>query len=187
MDTVSLMLDGDRAHQIRVDDVLATSGLSRSSVYHHFGDYQGLIEATLLSRFSANVDADAKAMSQVAQESTSKDEYWKQIRKLSALTQTPQRAPVRAERARIIALAATNERFRKSLQVKQDRLTDSMAASIAIAQSKGWVTTELSAKAISVFLQAYSLGRAVDDVAGKNLENDEWLSLIEKVISSLES
>lgn len=187
MDTVSVMLDGDRAHQILVDDVLAASGLSRSSVYHHFGDYQGLIEATLLRRFSVNVDADAKAMTQVAEDSTSKDEYWERIRKLSALTQTPQRAPVRAERARIIALAATNERFRKSLEVQQDRLTDAMAASIELAQQKGWVTKELSARSISVFLQAYSLGRSVDDVAGNHLDNNEWLRVVEKVISSLES
>lgn len=185
--TVSVMLDGARPHEILVDDVLAASGISRSSVYHHFGDYQGLIEATLLRRFAVNVDADAKAMAQVVEAATSKDDYWMRLRKLSAATQTPKRAPVRAERARILALASSNERFRTTLSVEQDRLTDAMAGAIAQAQHKGWVKSNLDARAIAVFLQAYSLGRAVDDISAKPLDNNDWITLIETVIAPLEN
>lgn len=186
MDTVSEMLGGDRAHHILVDDVIIESGVSRSSIYHHFGDFQGLIEATLLLRFSVNVDADAKAMASVAENATSKEDYWDRIRKLSAATQTAERAPVRAERARIIALAATNQRFGKALAIQQDRLTDAMAGSISIAQKKGWVTNNLDSRAIALFLQAYSLGRAVDDVAGKPIDNKKWQQVVDVIISSLE-
>lgn len=185
MDTVSAMLDGAHPHDILVDEVLRVSGVSRGSLYHHFGDFPGLINATLLHRFSVNVKADAEAMMAVAQAATSKENYWERIRQLSAMTQIPERAPIRAERARIISMAASDEAFGKSLSVEQDRLTAAMANSIALAQDKGWVNPHLSAHAIAVFLQAYSLGRSVDDISNAQMNNAEWVALIELVLQPL--
>lgn len=185
--TVSDLLDGSTPNEILVDVVLARSGVSRSSVYHHFEDFQGLIEATLLRRFSANVDADAKVMADVAENATSKEEYWDRIHKLSAATQIPERAPIRAERARIISLAASNKRFGENLAVQQDRLTDAIAFSIAQAQVKGWVKPELDSRTIAVFLQAYSLGRAVDDSSSKHVNNANWVALIDQFLTTLKS
>lgn len=185
LDTVSTMLDGDTPNEIFVDDVLHASGVSRGSLYHHFGDYPALIHATLLKRFSANVDADSEAMLAVAKLSTSMDDYWNRIRTLSAATQVPERAPVRAERARMISLASSDAEFARALAVEQDRLTNSMGEAIAVAQRKGWVNQDLDPRAVATLLQAYSLGRAVDDVAGEPLSNDAWLAVIDTVIASL--
>lgn len=185
--TVSAMLDGEHPQDILVDEVLARSGISRGSLYHHFGDFPGLIEAALLRRFSVNVDTDAQAMAHVSTTSTSKEDYWMRMRELSAHTQLPQRAPMRAERARIIALAASNERFGKALSIEQDRLTEAMTSAISIAQEKGWVKPSLNPRAIAVFLQAYTLGRAVDDISNAHVDNNDWLALIEVVTAPLES
>ena len=186
LDTVSAMLDTVNPNEIYVDDVLRVSGVSRGSLYHHFGDYPSLIHATLIRRFAGNVDRDSAAMRAVAETAASKNDYWIRIRTLSAETQIRGRASARAERARVISLALTDEKFGRALAVEQDRLTNTMADAIAVAQDKGWVTSTLSPRAIAVFLQAYSLGRAVDDVAGAHLPNEEWVSLIETVISALE-
>ena len=186
MDTVSHMLDTGNPNEIYVDDVLRVSGVSRGSLYHHFGDYPSLIHATLIRRFAGNVDRDSAAMRSVAETATSQSDYWMRIRTLSAETQTQPRSSARAERARVISLAMTDDTFGRALAVEQDRLTTAMAEAIAVAQDKGWVTTRVSARAIAVFLQAYYLGRAVDDVAGTHVPNEEWVSLIETVISALE-
>ena len=187
MDTVSTMLDSSHPHDIIVDEVLKHSGVSRSSLYHHFGDFSGLIQATLLRRFSANVAADGQAMMAVAESATSKEDYWKSIRELSAYTQLPSRAPVRAERARMISMASSDPDFLKALSKEQDRVTQVMAEAISLAQEKGWVNRELSAQAISVFLQAYSIGRAVDDIAGDKVPNEDWVLLVQMVLGIFEA
>ena len=187
METVSTMLDGTNPHDILVDDVLQISGISRGSLYHHFGDFTGLIETTLLARFSANVEADGKAMWQIAESAKSKDDYWQKIRKLSANTQLPSRAPIRAERARLISMASTGGDFAAALAAAQDRLTQALADSISHAQSKGWVNPTFSPRAISLFVQAYSLGRAIDDVAKAHLPNKEWVNLIDTVLATFEA
>lgn len=184
MDTVSTMLDGQDPHDVLVDEVLRLSGVSRGSLYHHFGDFPGLIQATLLQRFSVNVDADAAALEKLARDATSKQDYWERIRKLSSITQVPERAPVRAERARLISLASSDEDFAAALAKEQQRVTDAMAHAVAAAQAKGWVDEHLSPRAIAVFLQAYSLGRAVDDVSAEHLENSQWQLVVEAAIGA---
>lgn len=181
------MLDGDNPHTILVDDVLAASEVSRGALYHHFGDYPALIEATLLRRFARNVDQDTQAIRNVTFNSTTSEDYWKKIRALSAATQIPERASVRAERARILALAATNERFGAQLAQLQEQLTTGLADAIAHAQEKGWVRQDIDPRAIAVLLQSYSLGRIVDDITDKQLANSEWVRVIDTVLSSLQS
>jgi hypothetical protein len=60
-----------------------------------------------------------------------------------------------------------------------------MAVSIALAQKNGWVNPHLSAHAIAVFLQAYSLGRSVDDISNAKVANSDWISLIERIFEPL--
>jgi hypothetical protein len=69
--------------------------------------------------------------------------------------------------------------------VEQERLTNTLVDAIEIAQEKGWVRTDLDARAIAVFLQAYTLGRAVDDVAVTKVDPEAWNKLIRAVTEPL--
>lgn len=185
--TVSGMLESENPHDILVDEVLRISGVQRGSLYHFFGDFPSLIRATLLHRFSLNVAADGAAMRSAAEKASSKEDYWNKIKELSALTQVPERAAVRAERARLISLASSDSDFAQALAGVQQRVTESMAQAIAIAQAKGWVDQSLNPHAIAVFLQAYSLGRAVDDVSAVHLDNADWQLVVEAAIGAFEN
>lgn len=182
--TVSGMLESENPHDILVDEVLRISGVKRGSLYHFFGDFPSLVRATLLHRFSENVAADGAAMRAVAENATSKEDYWNKIRTLSALTQIPERSAWRAERARLVSLASSDADFADALALEQQRVTDAVAGAISTAQDKGWVDPELNPHAIAVFLQAYSLGRTVDDVSAQHIENASWQHVVDRAIRS---
>jgi AcrR family transcriptional regulator len=184
IETVSAMLDSTEPLNIRIDEVLRQSGITRGALYHHFGGFPALVEATLLRRFTANVKSDGQAMHNVADESKTADEYWTRIHELSAVTQLPSRLAIRLERARLVGLAAEESSFSRALAQEQERVTQELTEAIALAQQKGWVRTELNPRAIATFLQAYSLGRVVDDVAATHLPNEDWLALIDFVLAS---
>lgn len=187
LQAVSAILDSDSPHEILVDKVLEKSGVQRGSLYHFFGDFPSLIRATLLHRFSENVEADGAAMLALAENATSKEDYWNKIKALSELTQVPERAAVRAERARLISLASSDSDFASALACEQQRVTEFMTQAIALAQAKGWVDQRLNPHAIAVFLQAYSLGRAVDDVSAVHLDNADWQLVVEAAIGAFEN
>ncbi|MDH6277721.1 AcrR family transcriptional regulator [Aurantimicrobium minutum] len=187
MQAVSEMLNSDKPHDILVDEVLKRSGVQRGSLYHFFGDFPSLVRSTLLHRFSANVSADGAAMLVIAENATSKEDYWKRIRALSAITQVPERAAARAERARLISLASSDTHFAAALAVEQQNVTDAVSKAIATAQKKGWVDQQLNPDAIAVFLQAYSLGRSVDDVSTKQIDNASWQLVVDAAIGAFEA
>jgi len=93
-------------------------------------------------------------------------------------TQARKRADVRFDRARMLAMAQHNERFRKKLGLVQDKLTDSLTEAIALAQSKGWANPNFQARTLAVFIQAYTLGKIVDDVGDHPMDDSEWERLI---------
>lgn len=185
IDTVSTMLDSNTPFDILIEKVLAESGVSRGSLYYHFGDFPALIEQTLIIRFSRGVDETTSMIRASVEEATSADDFWDRMRALNEFAQNPELAPRRAERARVLGMAGGNERFADLLALEQDRLNAEMTQVIAEAQSKGWVRQGVSPHAVALFLQAYTLGRALDDVADDKVVPDEWAALIMLVTSAL--
>lgn len=187
IETVSVMLDGAAPYEVLIESVLRESGVSRGSLYYHFGDFHALIEQTLILRFSRGVDETIEMMGHIASTATSQDEFWKRMHDVTVYSQSTELAPRRAERARVIGMAGSNDRFRKLLAAEQDRLTGEIIEMIQSVQAKGWVREGISPHAIALFIQAYTLGRALDDVSDHKVNPDEWVNLIRLVTSTLQN
>jgi hypothetical protein len=82
-------------------------------------------------------------------------------------------------------MAALSDRFRAALAAEQERLTNSITDLIRDSQNKGWINGSLDARSIAVFIQAYSLGRAVDDIAITQVDPASWTNLIQAVTAPL--
>lgn len=187
VETVSRMLDGQQPYDVLIDTVLRESGVSKGSLYHHFEDFPDLVEQTLVLRFSDGVDETTHMMREALETSLTADEFWIRMNNLIAFAQDPARAPRRAERARVVGMAGGNERFAALLAAEQDRLTTEITDVVAAAQQRGWVREGLSPQAVALFIQAYTLGRALDDVANTKVEPREWADLIGVVSATLKS
>ena len=187
IDTVSTMLDGQSPYDILIENVLRESEVSRGSLYYHFGDFQSVIEQTLITRFSRGVDETTAMVREAADLATSQEDFWQRMYELTLRSQSPELAPRRAERARVIGMAGSNERFGVMLAAEQDRLNADFAAVISEVQAKGWARANISPHAIALFVQAYTLGRSLDDVANNKIDPREWNDLITLVTSTLHS
>lgn len=178
---VKLMADLPLA-EITTDLVLETSGISRGSLYHHFEDLSDLLESAAVSIFAARVDANIEMMRDFVTHTGSAAEFLDKLFLLNEDAQAAQAAPSRLFRMRLIALAGENPRLAKKLAVEQDRLTDAFEALISQSQQRGYFRDDVDPRAAAVLMQAYTLGRAVDDVSSHPVAPDVWTQMIKQLI-----
>lgn len=177
------MMETTPPEDIHSEYVLQETGISRGSLYHHYEDFTELLEDAMLYRFSAGVEASTAAMESIVATARDKTEFFSLLEGVTRATQARKRADVRFDRARMLAMAQNNERFRLKLSEVQARLTDSLTGCIAQAQEKGWANPNVQARTLAVFIQAYTLGRLVDDVSATQMDDADWENLIAVVIS----
>jgi hypothetical protein len=79
-------------------------------------------------------------------------------------------------------LTYSSPRFHDALGKEQERLTEAFIDLFKEAQNKGWMSTDIDARAAAVFVQAYTVGRVVDDIAPEKVDPDAWISLIMVVV-----
>ena len=182
IETMAELLDGSDPEHITADQVLTTSGVSKGSLYHHFEDFEDLLEAALISRFSVNVDATIDGLAQILATVKSREELVSALREANAHDQAQSRAKFRLERARAAGLTYSSPRFHDALGVEQQRLTDAFTDLFIEAQNKGWMSTDINPRAAAVFVQAYTVGRVVDDIAPEKVDPQAWVDLLMTVI-----
>lgn len=181
IETMTEMLQ-EQPQDLRVEVLLSKSGVSIGSLYHHFDDLDHLIELAYARRFAMTVDLSVGVLAHIAETATSRAEVLEGLANVTRATQAQEIANTRFERARILAMAETNERFAKVLRVEQQRLTDAITDLIREAQERGWYSSDFDPQAAAVLIQAYTLGRIVDDVSENPVDPGAWIGLIDRLI-----
>ena len=181
----SELMDEVSLEDISAAMVLERAGASKSSMYHFFEDFGDLLEETFLYRFAASVQASDRFIKGIIEEATNKEDFFKALEKVTHATQARNNSAIRFQRARMLGRSERSERFRKSLGQTQQQLTDSLTNEIQNAQDKGFVSTNFQARTIAVFIQAYTLGKIVDDVTTTPMNDYDWEQLITMIASKV--
>ena len=174
-------LENCMPEEVALESIVAASGLSKGAVYHHFADFAELIEKALVVRFARYVDESIDALTLVATSARSRKEVLEGMAAMTAVTQDPSRSDIRFSRAHVLTLASRNPRLGEALAAEQVRLTNALTELIADAQEKGWFNREFDPRAAAVLIQAYTLGRIVDDITTESVDPAEWQRLIIRV------
>jgi AcrR family transcriptional regulator len=167
---------------ITVENVLEISGISRGSLYHHFADFYDLIEAAEIARFTKYVDVSIQRISDMAAAATSREELVRGVQQITRETQSPAMHQIRMDRIAALARSQGNPRFQRALAAEQERLTQALSDLVVMAQRNGWFDKALTPRAVAVFIQSYTLGRALDEISQSETDPEEWNRLIDRVV-----
>lgn len=185
LETVIQLLDQHPVEAITLDEILDISKVSKGSMYHHFQDFDDLIELAEVKRFSIYVDLSINKLSKAVMNSNSAKELREQLHKVTTATQDPNLNVLRMDRVSALARTGKSERFLKALGEEQQRLTDGLTEIVETGQDRGLVRTDIDARAMATLIQAYTLGRIVDDVVDTKVNPDNWIKLIDIIADSL--
>lgn len=180
--TVVTMLDEMDVADLQVDHVLERSGVSKGSLYHHFEDFAHLIEAAHVQRFVRMIDRSVTALADVLVGAPSKQAMVDGLKRVTRDTQAQELSWLRFERARALSLAEHQPRMREAMAVEQARMTAAIADIAREAQSKGWIRSDLDPMVLAVFIQAYTLGKIVDDISAQHVDQERWVGFIDDIV-----
>lgn len=180
------LIERDGESALRVGDVAAAAGTSVGTLYHHFGDREGLVEAARAVQFRRHVDADAAMMKAAIEEASTLAEFDGVLERFAGITETAQRREANWARIDVLGCARRRPRLVASLAEEQERLSALLTDVCRLAQTKGFLDPAVDPRALAVFMQAYSMGRVVGALPGTTpLEPDAWSKLIVRVFRGL--
>jgi AcrR family transcriptional regulator len=168
---------------VDINEILKRADVTTGALYHHFRDVPHLLEEAMARRFPLGV-RDSLAMIREGLESAQTlEEYQAFMRTLTEVSQAPENRTRRMERAHYLALAFSSETLHDVIAQQQAEITDELTEVLANVQERGWLRNDLSPKAVAVFIQAYTLGRIIDDITDDPVDPADWNQLIVSVMS----
>jgi len=170
---------------VRVDTVRDRSGVSIGSIYHHFGDRDGLIAAAQLHRFSRYAEAETRALSAIVERAKDIDEFRRAIRQLTLRTASELRVAERWARIGVLGSTVGRPGMREEVRLIQTRLTDEFQAHIVQGQARGFFRSDLDPRAIAAFIEAYSIGHALNDLDAHTVSEKDWQKVVWAAIDAL--
>jgi len=179
-----MLLESKRPSEILADEVLERSGVSKGSMYHHFEDLQELVETAQIFRYSKWIDGSIDFLATYVATARTKKELRDALHTLTVVTQADERKDARAERAQALAACFNNPRMAKQMGDETQRLTDSIADVTEEVKNKGLFRPDVHAQALATFIQAYTLGKLVNDYNPTAVSEDDWNQFIMNIVDN---
>lgn len=171
--------------EVTADMVLAESGISRGSLYHHFRDFPDLMDHAQVHDFAQVVDGSIAMLSAALGGAKNKEDFYRRICEVTVNTQGAAARAIRERRVWVMGKSVARPAFRDLMAVEQQRLTDAITELVAGAQTKGWYRADLDPQVIAVFIQAYTVGKYIDDIVPQPMNQQHWDDFINTVIRTV--
>ncbi len=168
------LLERDGAVGFRIEDLIAQTGISKSSLYLHFGDRDGLIAVALESAFVRDVRANVDGAIAIFSKVKTKKQMQQAIPTLvdAALNL---RNDARWQRVMVLSSARHRQDLLKRISDSQIMFNSALEEIVRDKQQLGIIRNDLDAREIGVLIQAAIFGRILRDLdskmKGANLEN----------------
>jgi AcrR family transcriptional regulator len=173
---------------IRIPEICEATGVNYGSVYHHFGSREGVIDATYDMMFTTMAEQDVASLKLISHAAQSFEEYVASLQGvIGTFASGPERRARRAIRVRIIAAAMTRPDLKERIGNSQIRITAELAHLVEYGQERGWLRHDMPAHSIAVIVQVLLVGRTVDDISMQPIDDDEWSTSMQFLLSDLVS
>jgi len=184
LDVVLDLLEEGGEAAVRIDDIKGRSGVPIGSIYHHFDNREGLIAAAQVRRFARYAEAEIAALSEIVRRSRDVEHFRASVRHLTLQSASEVRVAERWARVAVLASTRGRPELEEEIRTIQTRLTDEFQAHVSEGQARGYFRSDLDARALALFIEAYSLGLVLNEVDERAVSEGDWERVVWSVIDS---
>ncbi|MEY4434109.1 MAG: hypothetical protein RIR16_149 [Actinomycetota bacterium] len=170
---------------VRIQEISAAAKVSIGSIYHHFGDRDGLIRATYVHNFASAVRDDINRVKKFMSKMHSTQEIAAHYDEMFVfLTNHFTRLPA-AERACIIGNTTGRPLLRQALAEVQNELTNGLTEVMEILRDRKMLKPHLSPRAAAVMVLGMLHGKVVAELDTDPIGEREWNQAMLSAFSGL--
>lgn len=176
LETAVRLLEERGADGFTVDDVLIESGTSSSSLYHHFGSRQGLLDAAQDESYRRLARREDRRNLDGGLAATTTEEFLDYVAaQVERIVTDPANQSVRRTRLDVAARALSSPVLAAQMSEVQERMLDVIAAMFDDAQERGLIDRALDTRAYAAWFHGMTLGRTVTESG--SVDTQAWLSV----------
>lgn len=184
LDTAVELLEDTPIEKVTLAAVLERSGVSNGSLYHHFEDFQDLVEWAVVVRFTKGLEDSLAAIAKLLESSDAAD-YRVRTEEVIRIFHAQNRRPYRMARLETLGALRGRPRLAERIGRVQFESTKKQADYLAEFQRRGWMRGDFEAGAVSAFMTATFIGRVADDISDEPVDADEWSRVAMSALSRI--
>jgi len=171
--TIEAMRNGGESG-VRIQEISSKTKVSIGSIYHHFGDRNGLIREALLAQFASNarIDIDRVRAWITTIHSTQdlSDNYGLMVQFLTDHFEHQSAL----ERAAIVGTMTSQPELREALSQVQHELTDSLAEAMQVLKERGILKEFINPRAAAAVMNGMLFGKVLAELDTEPVSDIDW-------------
>ncbi len=168
------MLAAGGEQAVRIRDIARRAGVAEPSIYHHFGDRNGLIEAAQAARFGRDQTDLLEVFDAAVAVCPSPEAFVAVVRRMLAAVFDPARAPKRMTRVSALGAAEQRPVLRAKLAEQQRATNAQLGRTLAVAQARGFIAPDRDPEALAVWVVGMVTGRVLVELDGSGADSPAW-------------
>lgn len=170
-------LDASGPVKFNLDRVIESSGVARSSVYHHFGSRAGLIATLELEFWVDQQAAELRGLRKFLLEATDLEEVFGAIEFVLRVDGGPEGRQRRSRRISSLVAADGIPALATTLREAQISGTSHLAETLRMLQERGTISPSVDLIGLAYFIQSILVGRVLVDVGDETGVDDAWVDV----------
>lgn len=159
---------------VRVQEISESTKVSIGSIYHHFGDRDGLIRAAYVQTFRLTIQKDIERVKKFMTKMTSAKEMAEHYDEMLAfLNHHFEQFPAR-DRANTIGSTTGRPLLRDAVVAVQTELTTGLTEVMQLLKDRGILKEHLDPRAAAVMTLGMLHGRVIAEFDSTPVKNEDW-------------
>ena len=170
---------------VRVDEVADAAAVAKPSLYHHFGDREGLIAAAQAERYRRTLLVDLEPTIRALEACTSAPEAQAIVRDWLATFSSAEGTRRRRIRQEVLGSSVSRPGLAVAVAETNARATADLSRFVELLQERGWATTAFGAETIARWFHGLWNGRYLAELTGDPADAGAWDELTATLVLAM--
>jgi AcrR family transcriptional regulator len=179
------LLEGGGEAAVRVDPVVDAASVTKPSLYHYFGDRDGLIVAAQAERYRRSLLYGMEGQREATERCQSREEFMNLVRSWMEAITGPDGEERRRVRVEVLGSAASRPQLRSQTSEMDTIAASELGELLRVAHGRGWVKTEFDLDVAAIWWYGMMNGRYLVEKTQTPLVRREWDAIAVEATLSL--